>query len=135
MLNLFKVIALFFCIIILNCFNLCAEEVGTPTLVQPSFQLVDTNNDGAINLDEMQAHQAKNFDEADKDKNGVLGEDELKSESGKIFQKADKNSDNQVTKEEAVSQFTEYFNQIDNNKDAKIDAQEYSDNWKGVIYF
>jgi len=135
MLKLSKVLILLFCAILFTAVSIFAEPVLVTPAVAPEFQSLDINGDTTVNHAEIQIHQVNKFAELDKDKSGHIDTEELKADDSKMFHKADKDNDGKITQEEARIHFSEYFNQFDNNKDGKIDAQEYSNNWKSVIYF
>jgi len=134
MLNLSKITALFFCIVLFSCANLFAQNPDLDA-VKPEFAKMDTDKDGFVSFSEMQAYQAQRFQELDQDKSGSVDSEELVVDKTKMFQKADADKDAKIIPAESSSQFTEYFNQMDKDNDNKISEQEYTDYWKGIYYF
>ena len=139
--NLAKTGIMFFCIVMLGCMNVFAQQsnvVAGPINLQAmrgEFQKIDTNKDGFITPEEMQAYRAKRFNELDKDKSGVLDAKELKADKTGMFKNADKNKDGKVGRKEATSQFKEYFKQMDSNKDGKVSEKEFKEYNPIVVKF
>ena len=134
MLNLSKIMVFLFCLILFSCFNLFAQSSDTAA-VKPEFSKMDTNKDGFVSSDEMQAYQAKRFQELDKDNSGAIDQAELAADTTKMFKAADADKDSRITKSESSLQFSEYFKQMDKNNDNKISEAEYADYWKGIYNF
>ncbi|MDD5692851.1 MAG: hypothetical protein PHP10_06760 [Candidatus Omnitrophica bacterium] len=123
-----------FCILFFSGFNLFAQPDDTRA-VKPEFQKMDTSKDGFVTLDEMHDYQVKTFNDLDKDKNSTLDLKELEADKTKMYQEADKDKDTVVTPTESSAQFREYFRQMDRDRDNRISEIEYTDYWKGKIYF
>ena len=136
MLNLSKVVVLFFCLVLFANLNLFAQSADI-NVISPEFQKIDINKDGFVSANEMQVYQGQKFQELDKDNSGTIDQKELLADKTKMFKSGnlDLGNDTKITKTEFSSQFTEYFNQMDKNKDDKISGAEYTDYWKGYVYF
>ena len=139
--NLAKTGIMFFCIVMLGCMNVLADQINVvagPINLQAmrgEFQKIDTNKDGFISPEEMQAYEAKRFNELDKDKNGVLDAGELKADKTGMFKNADKNKDGKVDQNESTSQFKEYFKNMDSDKNGRVSEEEFKTYNPVVIKF
>ena len=123
-----------FCFLFFAGFNVFAQPADTRA-VKPEFQKMDTSKDGFVTPDEMHDYQVKAFNDLDKDKNSTLDLKELEADKTKMYQEADKDKDAVITPSESDSQFKEYFRQMDKDNDNRISEIEYTDYWKGKIYF
>ena len=93
------------------------------------FQEIDTNKDGFITSDELQAHQELRFNELDKDKNEVIDREELKEDKNKVFEKTDTDNDTKISRQEACDRFNDYFNSMDANGDKRVSEDEFEEYW------
>lgn len=121
-------------IVFLAGFNVFGQAAGTQA-VNPEFQKMDTSKDGFVTPEEMHDYQVKAFNDLDKDKNKALDLNELEADKTRIYRDADKDKDTVVTPTESSAQFREYFRQMDRDRDNRISEIEYTDYWKGKIYF
>jgi len=126
--NLSRTIIMFFGVILFGLSGVFAQQVGAPS-IKADFQKIDTNKDGFITSDELQAHQTKQFNKLDKNKNGIIEKSELKDDESKMFEKADKNNDNQISQKEAFENFNDYFNSMDADKDRRVSESEFEQYW------
>jgi len=106
------------------------------------FQRLDTNQDGVLTKDELQAKGAKrvaqSFDKLDRDKDGMVTQDEMrearttrmaemKEHAEERFKAADKNADGSLSKEEATAgmpRAAKRFDTLDQNKDGQLSPDE-----------
>ncbi|TAM37924.1 hypothetical protein EPN54_04710, partial [bacterium] len=102
MMNAARCGIILFCSLFFTGFNVFAQPADTQA-VKSEFQKMDTNKDGFVTSEEMQAYQAKRFNELDKDKNGALDSKELSADKTNMQLAADKNKDGKVTKQESDS--------------------------------
>ncbi|MFA5145117.1 MAG: EF-hand domain-containing protein [Candidatus Omnitrophota bacterium] len=143
MANSAKTGVLFFYIILFSCINAFAQQnVGfmapeeiREQQIKAKFQEIDTDKDGFITPDEMEAEKEKFFNRLDKDQNGLLDAEEMKADNTPMSEEADKDKDQVVTPEEADAQFKKYLNEVDTDKDGKVSEDEYTDYWKLRIKF
>jgi Ca2+-binding EF-hand superfamily protein len=115
-----------------------------------AFTRLDTNKDGVLTKDELQAiekdpRQAKgaeriaaSFDKLDRDKDGMVTQEEMrearttrmaafKEQAATRFREADKNSDGMLSKEETqagMPRLAERFDKLDQNKDGQLSPEE-----------
>jgi len=100
------------------------------------FKQADTNNDGALSMEEMQAARMKRFDGADADKDGFISAGELtahhearmKEKQDDHFKgfttRFDGNKDGKVAIDEIKTHEPEFFKKADANSDGKLTADE-----------
>jgi Ca2+-binding EF-hand superfamily protein len=106
------------------------------------FSRLDTNKDGVLTKDELQAKGADriaaSFDKLDRDKDGMVTQEELREarttrmaafreQAETRFREADKNSDGQLSKEETqvgMPRLAERFDKLDQNKDGQLSPEE-----------
>ncbi|MDD4954935.1 MAG: hypothetical protein PHP17_02720 [Candidatus Omnitrophica bacterium] len=120
--------AVFLCLVLFGFSNASAQQIPPmPTKVE--FQKIDTNKDGFVSSEELQAYQAKAFENLDKNKNGIVDKSELNEDKPKLFANADKNNDAQISQKEACDQFNEYFNSMDRDKDRRVTQSEFEEYW------
>jgi len=100
--------------------------------IQGEFKKIDSNVDGFITPEEMEAYQAARFDALDKDKNASIDPQEVSAGTSKVLSRQ---SVNKITKEESSSAFKQYFDRMDRDNDNKISEAEYTDYWKAVYNF
>jgi Ca2+-binding EF-hand superfamily protein len=90
-----------------------------------AFAQLDTNKDGKISKDEMNAF----FDRVDTNKDGVLSQDELAAARTQFAQhrpRIDANGDGSVSRDEAKAspRLSQNFDAIDTNKDGSLSREE-----------
>ncbi len=96
------------------------------------FKRFDTNKDGSISQEEVDAETASLFTAADADKNGIVGLEEFKaqfvvqSEPMRIraFQRLDRNGDGTVTKEEFDGLSEKIFSRMDRDGDGILEPRK-----------
>jgi len=134
MLNLTRIMIV--SIILFGSTNLFAQSQIMPA-TKSEFSKMDTNQDGFVTLNEMQAYQAQTFKDLDKNNSHDLDAQELKADQTDMHKLTAKTiaSKGKITQEESVSQFSEYFKQMDKNQDGKISEAEYTDYWKLIYKF
>jgi Ca2+-binding EF-hand superfamily protein len=106
------------------------------------FKRLDTNHDGVLTKDELQAkgaqRVAQSFDKLDRDKDGMITQDEMKEarttrmaamkeHAEERFKTADKNGDGSLSKEEATAsmpRLAQRFDSLDQNKDGQLSSDE-----------
>ena len=92
----------------------------------------DKDGDGRISREEAAAlpHLAKNFDRLDTNKDGFISRDELqaarKHRQAAMFKKIDTDGDGRISRQEAASRpmLSKHFDQIDTNKDGYLSRDE-----------
>ena len=124
----------FLCIGLFGIINAFAQK-NEPNmqLLTQEFWNMDTNKDGIVSPDEIEAYSNKRFSEMDKDMNEYLDTNEMKLDKSGQFIKADTNKDGKVTRQEAIAQYKKYFNEMDTNKDNKVTRAEYDEYWENVM--
>lgn len=102
------------------------------------FKKADTNSDGFLTKQELQAHKAQRFIGADTDKDGFISADELTAHhadrmkarqerhSAKFTERFDANKDGKVAVEEIQNAEPHFFTQADANADGKLSQDEMS---------
>jgi Ca2+-binding EF-hand superfamily protein len=106
------------------------------------FSRLDTNKDGVLTKDELQAKGADriaaSFDKLDRDKDGMVTQEEMKEarttrmaamreHAEERFKTADKNGDGSLSKEEATAsmpRLAQRFDSLDQNKDGQLSRDE-----------
>jgi hypothetical protein len=90
-----------------------------------TLKMIDTDNDGTVDLDEAQAAAAATFDRLDKDKDGTVDTKELQGRvSRKEMKAADPDNDKTMDKKEYDALVAERFKAADPDGDGKRDAKE-----------
>ncbi len=99
---------------------------GTALAAGPSFQEMDTDKDGKLSRQEVDAAAEKVFKEADKDRDGYLSEQEFKAIQGarSKFKDLDKNRDGKLSMDELGKSADRRFQHLDRNKDGSLDGLE-----------
>jgi Ca2+-binding EF-hand superfamily protein len=88
-------------------------------------RLLDTDNDGTVDLAEAKAAASAMFDRLDRDKDGTLDKHELSGRlSAKELAAADPDHDGTLTKEEYLAVVEQRFNAADPDHDGTLDAKE-----------
>jgi Ca2+-binding EF-hand superfamily protein len=106
------------------------------------FSRLDTNKDGVLTRDELEAKGAAriaaSFDKLDRDKDGMVTQEEMrearttrmaafKAQAETRFREADQNSDGMLSKEETqtgMPRVAERFDKLDQNKDGQLSPDE-----------
>lgn len=90
-----------------------------------TLKMVDTDNDGTIDLNEAKAAAGATFDKLDADKDGSVDTKELKGRLSRADLKAaDTDGDGKLSKEEFLANVNGRFNLSDPDNDGKLDAKE-----------
>lgn len=97
-----------------------------------TFQLIDTNNDGKVTLDEIRAEQARLIGAADVDGDGKLSVDEFRRRgwwfqrlhTSTLFDLMDANGDAVLTADEISAPSARWFKRYDKNADGGVTADE-----------
>jgi Ca2+-binding EF-hand superfamily protein len=89
-------------------------------------QMLDTDNDGTIDLDEAKKAASALFDRLDRDHDGTLDKRELAGRlSSKELAAADPDHDGTLTKEEYLAIVERRFNAANPDNDQTLDAKEF----------
>jgi hypothetical protein len=89
--------------------------------------LLDTDNDGTVDLAEAKKAASALFDRLDPDKDGTLDRKELRGRlSAKEIAAADPDKDGTLTKDEYLSVVEQRFKAADPDNDGTLDAKEFS---------
>lgn len=103
---------------------------------RPSFEALDSNGDGAITRDEIEAHRAARFASADTDGNGSLSRDELAARAkarmerriDRMIRRHDADGDGALSPEELQSRHRGgMFERMDADGDGAVTAEEFAD--------
>lgn len=88
-------------------------------------KMIDTDNDGTVDLKEVEAVASATFDRLEKDSDGTLDAKELKGRLSKAGVKsADPDSDGTIDKKEFLAAAGERFKLADPDNDGTLDAKE-----------
>jgi Ca2+-binding EF-hand superfamily protein len=88
-------------------------------------RLLDTDNDGTVDLAEAKAAASTMFDRLERDKDGTLDKHELSRRlSAKELAAADPDHDGTLTKEEYLAVVEQRFRAADPDHDGTLDAKE-----------
>ena len=89
--------------------------------------MLDTDNDGTVDLAEAKKAAAAVFDRLDRDKDGTLDRRELRGRlNPKEFVGADPDKDGTLTKDEYLAVVEQRFKAADPDNDGTLDAKELS---------
>lgn len=102
----------------------------------PAFETLDTNADGSITMQELQAHRASRFASADTDGDGLLSPQELNARAqermqdrtGRMIERRDANGDGFLSAEELSppeGRDGRMFNRMDADEDGAISKEEF----------
>jgi Ca2+-binding EF-hand superfamily protein len=102
---------------------------GYPALAKSGkanlIHLLDTDNDGTVDIGEAKAAASKVFDQLERDKDGTLDKRELSRRlSAKELAAADPDHDGTLTKDEYLNLVEARFNAADPDHDGTLDAKE-----------
>jgi hypothetical protein len=90
-----------------------------------TLKLLDTDNDGSVDLIEAKAAASALFDKLNKDKDNTIDTKELQGRlSKKDLAAADPDKDNALTKDEYLALVETRFKAADPDNDGKLDAKE-----------
>lgn len=105
---------------------------------RPSFEELDTNADGAVSKDEMQAHMQARFADADADGDGKITREEMSARMearqaerrerflNRMFERRDADNDGALTMEEMRSDRAEkMFARVDKDGDGSVSREEF----------
>ena len=101
---------------------------GGPAIAAPSraMRLLDSDNDGTVDLDEAKKAAGALFDKLDTDKDGTLDLKELKGRvTDKEFKAADPDNDGTLSKDEYLAMVEKRFKAADPDNDGKVSAAEF----------
>jgi hypothetical protein len=106
--------------------------IGTVTdMILPAWaapnpvRMLDTDNDGTVDLAEAKKAASALFDKLEHDQDGTLDKRELAGRlSAKEFAAADPDHDGTLTKDEYLAVVEQRFNAADPDKDGTLDAKE-----------
>lgn len=113
-----------------------AADDRAAEVVKEEFGILDRNDDGVLDKDELGEKWAHLLDNGDADKDGKLTLEEFKAtrrpapeegargQRGNIIERLDKDGDGKISKEEAPARLKERFDDIDENGDGFIDQEE-----------
>ena len=88
-------------------------------------KMIDTDNDGTVDMKEVEAVASATFDRLEKDSDGTLDAKELKGRLSKAGVKtADPDSDGTLDKKEYLAAVGERFKMADPDGDGTLDAKE-----------
>jgi Ca2+-binding EF-hand superfamily protein len=92
------------------------------------FQQLDTNKDGVVTTQEVEAAAAARFAAADTNKDGKLSPEERQAEHEKHmtdkFERKDANDDGLLERSEVAQMPQGLFDRLDSNKDGKLSPEE-----------
>ena len=88
-------------------------------------KMIDTDNDGTVDMKEVEAVASATFDRLEKDADGTLDAKELKGRlSASGVKQADPDSDGTLDKKEYLAAVGERFKLADPDNDGTLDAKE-----------
>ena len=88
-------------------------------------KMIDTDNDGTVDMKEIEATALATFDRLEKDADGTLDKKELKGRlSAAGMKKADPDMDGTVDKKEYLAAVADRFQAADPDNDGTLDAKE-----------
>ena len=103
------------------CFGLHTNTAAAASLNN----VLDTDHDGTLDLNEVKSAASAVFDKLDKDNDTTIDRKEAASRlSSKEFREADPDNDNTLSKDEYLELVERLFNAADVDKDGTIDAKE-----------
>jgi Ca2+-binding EF-hand superfamily protein len=102
---------------------------AVPALAAPTgpVALLDTDNDGTVDLNEAKKAASALFDKLDTDKDGTLDLKELKGRvTDKEFKAADPDNDGTLSKDEYLAMVEKRFKAADPDNDGTVSAAEFN---------
>lgn len=88
-------------------------------------KMIDTDNDGTVDLKEVEAVASATFDRLEKDADGTLDAKELKGRLSKAgLKQADPDNDGTIDKNEYLAAVADRFKAADPDGDGTLDAKE-----------
>ena len=120
-----------------------AARKGAPAQSRHSgrqLEILDTDGNGTVSLEEIAAEQARLLGAADVDGNGQLSPDEFRRRGSffirlgttTFFDLIDTNGDQQISVEELNQPMERWFARRDVNSDGNIDAEEFSQGKRSI---
>jgi len=115
--------------------TLGATFVGWPALAAPkaapkrsrAMRMLDTDNDGTIDLDEAKKAASALFDKLDRDRDGTLDKRELRGRlTAAEFAAADPDKDGTLSKDEYLNVVEQRFKAANLDNDGTLDEKELS---------
>ena len=106
---------------------ICSILVSWPVSAAPSrsMRLLDTDNDGTVDLDEAKKAASALFDKFDRDHDGTLDRRELRGRvSAAEFAAADADNDGTLSKDEYLKVVESRFRAADPDNDGTLDEKE-----------
>ncbi|MFV2052086.1 EF-hand domain-containing protein [Aliiroseovarius sp. YM-037] len=102
----------------------------------PTFETLDTNDDGSITMQEVLAHRASRFESADTDGDGLLSaqelnaraQDRLRERTARMIERRDTDNDGFLSAEELSppeGREGRMFNRMDADEDGAISKEEF----------
>jgi hypothetical protein len=102
---------------------------GLPAIARPaSFQAIDSDNDGTIDLDEVKRAASKKFDQLDRNRSGTLSRRELGRLrlSRKDFSAADPDNDGTLSKDEYLALVEKRFKDADADHKGTLTLKQFN---------
>ena len=91
-----------------------------------AIQMIDTDNDGTVDLAEAKKAASAIFDKLDRDRDGTLDKRELAGRlTAKELDAADPDHDGTLTKDEYLALVEQRFSAADPDHDGTLDAKEF----------
>ena len=112
---------------ILNSLAISSILIGWPAFAAPSraIRLLDSDNDGTVDLDEARKSASTLFDKLDRDRDGTLDRRELKGRlSAAEFAAADPDKDGTLSKDEYLKIVEDRFKAANRDNDGTLDEKE-----------
>ena len=102
------------------------------------FEALDTNQDGALTVEEMIAHASLRFSQADVDGDGFLSKEEVSANEGdrrakradRMFERRDANDDGKLSAEEmapSADRVAKRFERADADEDGSLSKAEFEE--------
>jgi len=107
----------------------CLLGVSQSAVARPaSFQAIDSDNDGTVDLDEVKRAAAKKFDQLDRNRSGTVSRRELGRLrlSRKEFAAADPDNDGTLSKDEYLALVEKRFKAADVGQKGTLTLQQFN---------